>query len=696
MAAIDMIYKKLNEFLGGSEDNVNQIFTMNFPATVLDKKQYDYDTSGMKPSLVENAESLLGNELLDIAEVVMSANQLQLSQQYSHALQSLMPKLDPNLEKLRGKLRDLLQRPTKNKEYATESDYFNHLFKEWVNVKEEWARVQLNKRTELESKYPQDPHGLAEEYDRWYKTVASGYLEAINAAHASVIEVFSPNERELILSVLDSGNGGALQNLRNRLSNAAMPSQTAGYVYPVTMLPADWSQSLDSDHKFYDLLSSPYHLQTQLDNKRRMLANEMAALNVICQDVPDLEAAQKNYDDAQQKYDETNNKLLDSYTDGALLAAKIYLNSKKGNNKDDPKVSEDALKKLNDTAKDIDQGSGKTPKKDAKSALSEADVDVIGSQQKALTAAQSALNQSLRALGEAGLAVAKASASQVMKDSAKSFQSLITTTQEISDLEQQLKLACQRSPNEADDVFQQEDHGRFTLLNINFSQKELSKSSQLDTSFEKTNWGVNLFFASASGESSKTSGEFQDHTMSQETEIDIAMLVTKVEIHRDWFDPGIFKQSGDYFRTSSVPISKGPLPRDELKYRDKVKSYSEAILPSYPTAFLIAKDVTIKFSLQASQVEQAEKTMREHMDAGGGILCFSVSKTKDSSSDKRSFSSFVQGTSAVIRIPGPQILGWVIDYTPEDKSQITSLDDEGPLNQFINAFTQLHQEKTAV
>lgn len=73
-------------------------------------------------------------------------------------------------------------------------------------------------------------------------------------------------------------------------------------------------------------------------------------------------------------------------------------------------------------------------------------------------------------------------------------------------------------------------------------------------------------------------------------------------------------------------------------------------------------DLSASTSVTAAQAQQAASS------ASGGIFCFSLSNSSASSSGSHSAVSSVIGESLVIKVPGPQILGWFLEYMPEDVS----------------------------
>ena len=51
-----------------------------------------------------------------------------------------------------------------------------------------------------------------------------------------------------------------------------------------------------------------------------------------------------------------------------------------------------------------------------------------------------------------------------------------------------------------------------------------------------------------------------------------------------------------------------------------------------------------------------------------GFFCFSCSHSESSHSDSKSFYSSSSGNSYIIKIPGPQIIGWFLEWTDKDVS----------------------------
>jgi hypothetical protein len=254
---------------------------------------------------------------------------------------------------------------------------------------------------------------------------------------------------------------------------------------------------------------------------------------------------------------------------------------------------------------------------------------------------------------------------------------------------------------------QSDASARFMDLQFSFSSYEMQKTSSTDTSFSQSSWSVDLFFGSASGSSSTSSAVSSDHAFEISTEIQIGLKAAKVDIQRGWFEPGIFKLAEDMDRLSTEPVSYGALPvkPDNNKNpktdwsSDTLVEFNKAILPAYPVAFVVVKDVTISFQASASQTDVLHTVLDSKAAAGGGFLCFSASSSSGSSGDHAALSSKSTGNVFTIHIPGPQILGWFLEFVTEDRSKPLQVQanpdkaDELTIISFVNKLASLNPKK---
>lgn len=221
---------------------------------------------------------------------------------------------------------------------------------------------------------------------------------------------------------------------------------------------------------------------------------------------------------------------------------------------------------------------------------------------------------------------------------------------------------------------------RFMSLTMYMTSDEMDQQSKLSSSYSQTDWNCSLFFGSAGGSSSESKLSSAKDYCESSTAIEIGMKVAKVEIERGWFEPGLFNLSGEMNRLSADKISVGAISPDDRKAFDEAK---DSLLPCFPVAFVVAKDVQIRFKASASQLHAVKQVADSKSAIGGGFLCFSASHSEASHDESQSVSSRADGQVVTINIRSPQILGWFLEFTPADKSVlITEGKDEASTAEF--------------
>lgn len=240
-------------------------------------------------------------------------------------------------------------------------------------------------------------------------------------------------------------------------------------------------------------------------------------------------------------------------------------------------------------------------------------------------------------------------------------------------------------------VKQSDASERFMEMQFSFNNTELDKSSVKEDTFTQIDWSVNLFLGSARGSNQTSSGLNHENAFEKDTEIKIGLKAAKVDILRDWFDPGVFKLSADMNRLSTEPISYG------TNWTQITDNINKAILPAFPVAFVVVKDVTITFQASESQLDAMHKVLDNQSAAGGGFLCFSVSSASRSKSDSSRLHTKSTGTVITIHMPAPQILGWFLELLPKDESTTLSLqetvaaNEELTITNFVKRLVSLSQ-----
>lgn len=325
---VDLFYNKINEVIGG--DNNNQFFCMNFPATLVDAHSYSYDykNNAEKPPRVQQNESRLANKMFDPCQVTAADNGRSLAQQYLSALDTYTPKLNAKIQEAKNYLRDMLMTPFPYdfgdgmETGLTLQQVFYRLYDKWVELKMEWTKLQADKLENLRQKYSDNTkesnEKIQDEYLTWYQMVAEGYLEGLNEQNGKILSVFSRNDMSIIEGILDSGSGAELEEAREIVNNTRRSNPNGGYTYPVTFSPENWFDLLDTSFTGVDLLSSPEAMSEKLyllTSQRRHLQTQVTQIGNSIVDDETVNSAKKAVDEAQTALETAGGELIKQYGD---------------------------------------------------------------------------------------------------------------------------------------------------------------------------------------------------------------------------------------------------------------------------------------------------------------------------------------------------------------------------------------------
>lgn len=698
---IEEIYESITEVIGGS--NPDQIFCMSFPGVSLDKESYEYDTNKTKPPTVRANESKLTNKLFDPCQVTGGDNGRQLATQYLSALDALTPKLNPNINKAKNILRELLESSYSytldngTKFDGTLQQVFYRLYEEWILEKKKWNLVQYEKQEELNTKYSggseEDATNIRNEYLEWYEDVAESYLSAIEAKFGKVLGIFSVNDMKIIEGILDSGTGAELEEAKEQVRNVRKPNPDGGYVYPVTLEPANWFEYLSTDFDYVDLLKSPdAYLQqyTLLVQKRDSITDKISAFSAKDQS-GNLEEAIKNLKDAKDNFYKADDTLGKTYSESAIKAAQMLCGLIKKSPAANPSAPTDPSTKTEDRVKnDATQNSiHALVNKDNSSTDKDIPWDDIKNIWDKTDDAQSKYVQASENLSDAAMQEIKAETMSFNSILQPLVEELKNVNKEIDDLKTKMDTVMTVDNSGSDfskKLFPDKISKGFMQMTVSTEASSITKSSSLYSSASNSSMNANFFFGGYSQSSSSSSSVFNDFASSTDMKIQIGCLLTKVNIVRNWFNPGVFLLSRDMFNTSGCSVSNGGLD-GVSDVKKQLMSMDDCIFPCYPTAMVIAKDVTINFEY-ANDISQTHKDVfQEHVSRGGGLFCFRGSSSSSSSDENSSACTKFNGKTMTIRFPGPQVLGYYLEFTPKDQSK-PLFDAEAQQNVSIAQFVE--------
>ncbi|KMQ51696.1 hypothetical protein CHISP_1453 [Chitinispirillum alkaliphilum] len=196
-----------------------------------------------------------------------------------------------------------------------------------------------------------------------------------------------------------------------------------------------------------------------------------------------------------------------------------------------------------------------------------------------------------------------------------------------------------------------ENNPGFTELKISGGSTTLRNKStenkfSVDTSVKYGLWRVK----------SSAEGEFHHSTSSADKDsVEISAKIAKISIMRPWFTESLFRLDHWYNSlTQEGGISNGKM---DSTNRDK-------LIPMYPVAFVVAKDISIKADFSHEEEEHIKQSLKTSASVGFGPFSIAGSygygKTED-----RMECDFQNGE---IKVPGMQIIAWVsrlIPYSPK-------------------------------
>ncbi len=661
ISLVERFYDAMLEAFGG--DNTNQYFCLTMPGTVVNKEDFVYDVKQGKPTLVADAESKLVNQLYDPCRITNTHNGRHLATQYLTALDVLTSKLNPKIYDMKQMLRDLLNMPY---EYVSQEgetikgtvqQVFYKLYEDWVDAKKEWNQLQLKERRRLLDLYPENPKKALNEYDEWYQTVADGYLARLSAKMGKILAVFSVNDMKLIESILSSGAGAELEDARERVMYARRTSPDGGYVYPVTLNPSDWFNCLDTDFDYVDMLEAPEAYAQKLNLAKRKLQSLNRKLGTLSDldQTAQYEKALRDYEEKEEALDKAFGGV--NYLKDALMVAKSLSGLGIGSN---------LLSATLDTAKKTEQEElkeGETP-------------NITDELIKKFLEGYAKIDEQNQKLTKASNDLSKA-ALEVMNSKAASLQSAIKNLQqqindtkdEITELTEKMKQAG-NTPKEMQgkltpDVFSK----RFTQINLTLTVSESLSETQKQAHSKEEKVSVNCLFAGYNGDDKHADSSLDSYQMDKSATVEIGMLAMKVDVERNWFEPGVFLLTRDMYNTSGELVSaaidnKASLEEGLAKLRD-----SNTLFPCFSVGFLLVKDVTIKVSMSETLSQTQKSEIADSSSKSGGCLFFKYNKSEASEESHEKCKTSFNGKEMCIRIPGAQILGQFMEITPPDMSK---------------------------
>ncbi|KAJ7235845.1 hypothetical protein C8J57DRAFT_1571489 [Mycena rebaudengoi] len=703
----------------------NQIFTLQFPGRFLDQASYAWDTQlagiygqFIKPTAVNEAEFRLVDQLYDLAPNVGGPNGTNLSIVYEQLLNNLLPKYVENgLAKQQDQIRQWLMKdvpmsqwirdimarqkareaalanavavgmgeksaPDEETDPATptpsnmpargimfdvsskgSSETLNRielselLMNEYLYAKQDWEIERdalISQASQADVGSPESQKALNELTRKLAHITATRQAQLAAKYSDAVVRGYSHTVREYMGYLDIASPAEALQNAKDSLREAAMSSLDGSMkVYPVQMTPLDWFQGLSTSFTMEDLTQDPEIIRTQINAKSRQLDTLNAQLVALQMGAKgDPAALQNKVEAAQTALDSAQSTLSQTYSNNIISMANTCL---------------DAVGKV-----DIATLAGKIGV--AQSVLSQ-----LPAQMDAVKSAQDNLTSSSRALSQMMAAQALAEATDTKQQQQQLTLQIQSLTGDLKELQTRWQVLTASTGGVAPPVTVDQSDVRIdptlpvqlpqesssggsrwqsiTLTSSKSSRTDIAKSFSDATSEQ---WSCNLWIASGSGSSSSSSAASTTSTTATDDTIDLAFRATLVTVDRGgWFQPQFFKESKAFYKVNG-----------DISWVDDKPNKVNGLMPGFPVAFLIAKDIVVRVTHSDTNSTNSKSSDAASSASSGGFLCFSYSKSSSSNSTATASNFRAFSNGYIIKIPGPQILGYMIEKTDSDDAHL--------------------------
>lgn len=742
-----LIYEKVNQLLGAG----NQLFAMEFPARPLNAKTYEYFTDNAyssltKPYPIQEAEFMLSDGLYDISPIVQGSNGEKLSVVYNTILNNYVPDLK-SLENFvvdKNILREWLTETVTDTIDEKETDISRMglsslLYNKYLEERNNWFQEKNAKYEEFKK------NNALEEYAKWVSSEGMVREEKLNNMFGDAVVRGNYHEVLTMLGFLNiSSPSETLESIKQNMRSSVRRSLDGSTdIYPVQFQPTDWYKSLRPNMQPKDLTMATDKLVAEYTAKQKRinsLQSELSAISVI-EVSPEEQDRLANAIKQQEKLlSDSELNMVKAHGAGALSAFKSVLSIFKDDSKPAEKMNLEVV-----AAQQVAGTKNETPQQKNILLLLDGMGDTALADMTENFKTQQEYSAILKRLNEEKLAYSESKVKDFRTQKIR-IQNQIQSLQEDLNFLQPLisgvlKINPQDDGGAATPLMTEkvEDSGNAddnSFMDVIISSEEVQELSKAKTATATQSSSVKYagWIGSFTSEHSNLSASQSGQKYTNSEKVEIGFRVKKIAIDRGgWFNPNVFKMSNSYFHLAQMLSSKGLTKGDitaavesgepdalknlvtyyydtELETmvnkppkesngkanpeyeaflkNDNIKECSY-LLPAFPTGFVIAKDITIRIKHDSSTSDSSKEYMEKSDHTGGGLFGFSCNHSDASKSTNESAYFGSNSSYFYIRIPGPQILGWFLQFTPNDVSAPYQSLDPG----IIKSFTEkLHKK----
>ena len=252
----------------------------------------------------------------------------------------------------------------------------------------------------------------------------------------------------------------------------------------------------------------------------------------------------------------------------------------------------------------------------------------------------------------------------------------------------------------------------FTQFNIvhTVSNTSSQNKSEEKTTVSSTTAGFWIF--KSKKRSVHTESHIESLCKSNGTEIEIGMNVAKVGIEREWFNPGVFALTGEMYNVAektkqaiddekteltahgitnkepekTIRISHGA----DLDNQEHMLNLSHDVFPCYPTAMVIARDVTIKLTTTSNSDYSKLDEATDEVSKSKAFFVYNAGDGSRTHTSNAKCKTKSNSRAITIRFTTPQVIGFYQQIVPKDVStpypKDKAVNEENSIVKFIEAY----------
>ena len=252
----------------------------------------------------------------------------------------------------------------------------------------------------------------------------------------------------------------------------------------------------------------------------------------------------------------------------------------------------------------------------------------------------------------------------------------------------------------------------FTQFNIVHTVSSTSSTSKEKTSTSVSSSTSGFWIFKSKKRSVHTESHIENLCKTKGTEIQIGMNVAKVGIEREWFNPGVFALTGEMYNVADkteqaikdeeaefaahglkdkkaekvLRISHGA----DLDNQEHMLNLSHDVFPCYPTAMVIARDVTIKLTTSSNSDYSKLDESTDEVSKSKAFFVYNAGDGSRTHTSNGKCKTKSNSRAITIRFTTPQVIGFYQQIVPKDVSteypKDKAVNDENSIVKFIEAY----------